>query len=276
MQEQAQAAENDDPDFQEVHGSAEQEDDGIGGAITPAFFEPFSLTKERFVLASMNTRGEKHGDERVPALDLKFTATLSNSVLLKLHPDLRDALYVRDRQSDIEADYGRKLKFPLIGTIPYDLEIPRVKLRVHDCDSDENDVVLIDAKANKFRITPMEGGSVAVAFRVQVSDYDTDVLAALARVLQQVVPISLACEAEEEQGDHFEQVEQLSKEPMSAARLAAEDIFANLPNDRSDTDAVIAAVIGDAPALDAIPESEESNVTPIARTRTKRVAVGLE
>lgn len=304
MQEQSQAVEADDPDFQEVESSIDHDDDanivdaefkpedGIGGAITaPTEFEPFSLTKERFVLSSINTRGEKHGDERVPALDLKFSATLSNSVLLKLHPDLRDALYVRDRQHDIEADYGRKLKFPLIGTIPYDLEIPRVKLRVHDCDSAENDVVLIDAKANKFRLTPMEGGSVGIAFRVQVSDYDTDVLAALARVLQQAVPISLACEAEEEQGDNFEQAEQLAKEPMSAARLAAEDMFASLPDDRTDTDAVIAAVTGAAEAGEqahdagiAAAEGEQAadeqpdagNVMSIVRTRKKRAAAGAE
>lgn len=275
-----------DPDFQEVASAP--------AAAAPEF-EPFSLTKERFQLASINTRGEKHGEDRVPALDLKFSATLSNSILLKLHPGLRDALYVQDRQTDIEADYGRKLRFPLLGTMPYDLEMPRVQLRVHDCDSDENDVVLLDGKANKFRITPMEGGSVAIAFRVQFSDYDTDVLAGLARVLQQAVPISLSCEAEEEKGDNFEQVEKVTQAPMSAARLAAEDMFANLPDDRSDTDAVIAHVTADqggavfpddlANTAEQVQETaiaaeeaqpEASNVTPIKKPRAKRQANGAE
>lgn len=277
-----------DPDFEEVSNSQSESDasDEDGGATAPAAgLEPFTLVKERFTLSSINTRGEKHGDERVPALDLSFKSNLSNSVLLKLHPDLRDALYVRDRQTDIEADYGRKLKFPLIGTIPYDLEVPRVKLRVHDCDSEQNDVVLFDGTANKFKITPMEGGSVGIAFRVQFSDYDTDVLAALARVLMQTVPISLASDAEEEQGDNFDQVDKVTETPKSAARLAAEDLFNRLPDDRGDTDAVIAAVTGaaeageqahDAGIAAAEAEQQESNVTPIKAPRKRRTANGAE
>lgn len=273
--------EYDDPDFREVGEDEEGSDD----TAPAAGLEPFTLVKERFTLSSINARGEKHGDERVPALDLSFKSNLSNSVLLKLHPDLRDALYVRDRQTDIEADYGRKLKFPLIGTIPYDLEVPRVKLRVHDCDSKQNDVILFDGTANKFKITPMEGGSVGIAFRVQFSDYDTDVLAALARVLMQTVPISLACEAEEEQGDNFDQVNKVTEAPKSAARLAAEDLFNQLPEDRSDTDAVIAAVTGaaeageqahDAGIAAAEAEQQESNVTPIKAPRKRRTANGAE
>jgi hypothetical protein len=274
------------PDFQEVE-HAQSDNAGVVDAETapPAAasgIEPFSLVKEKFTLSSINTRGEKHGDERVPALDLKFTTNLSNSVLLKLHPGLRDALYVPDRQTDIEADYGRKLRFPLIGTIPYDLEVPRVKLRVHDCDSEDNDVVLIDGRANKFKITPMEGGSVALAFRVQFSDYDTDALAALARVLQQTVPISLACEAAEEEPTIEEQVEQVTQKPKSAAWLAGEKLFVNegedtltgslpFPDDLPDfpVDAQ-----GEAPAAETAPA--ESNVTPIKAPRKKRTANGAE
>lgn len=277
-----------DPDFQEVASAP--------AAAAPEF-EPFSLTKERFQLASINTRGEKHGEDRVPALDLKFSATLSNSILLKLHPGLRDALYVQDRQTDIEADYGRKLRFPLLGTMPYDLEMPRVQLRVHDCDSDENDVVLLDGKLNKVRITAMEGGSVAIAFRVQFSDYDTDVLAGLARVLQQTVPISLSCEAEEEKADNFEQVEKVTQAPRSEAWDKANDLFKALPDDSASADAVVdaaaAAMAGNgftfpddlANTAEQVQETaiaaeeaqpEASNVTPIKKPRAKRQANGAE
>lgn len=282
----------DDQIHADTNNEADQSDDVVDASFAPEptpQLDPFSLTKERFVLASINTRGEKHGDERVPALYLKFKATLSNSILLKLHPGLRDALYVHDRQRDIENDYGRKLRFPLLGGFPYALEIPRVKLRVHDCDSESNDVVLIDGEANKFSIMPMEGGSVAIAFRVQFSDYDTDVLASLARVLQQTVPISLSSESAEDAGDNFDQAEKLAQEPMSPARLAAESLFSNLPDDQSDVDAVVAAVTGDQAEAgeqalaDGIADAEQeaaaeegSNVTPIKTRRTKRTAGGAE
>lgn len=287
-----EAATNDVDDAVDAeYDETQQPDEGSGMIIAPteAEFEPFSLTKEKFVLASINTRGEKHGDERVPALDLKFTATLSNSILLKIHPGLRDSLYVQDRQRDIEKDYGRKLKFPLLGTIPYELEIPRVRLRVHDCDSEANDVVLIDGKANKFKITAMEGGSVAIAFRVQFSDYDTDVLAALARVLQQTVPISLASEAAEIEPETTEEkVDRVTQAPKSAARLAAEAMFEepddptlSLPfgdpgipnndgitNDEQNDAGIAAAEAGEA--------TDASNVTPIKASRKKRAAGVVE
>ncbi len=272
-----------DPDFCEVVDDPQQPADTGGQSAAPApEFEPFSLTKERFTLSSINTRGEKHGDERVPALDLKFTATLSNSILLKLHPGLRDALYVQDRQRDIESDYGRKLKFPLLGTMPYDLEVPRVKLRVHDCDSESNDVVLSDGKANKFKIAPMEGGSVAIAFRVQFSDYDTDVLAALARVLQQSVPISLASESSEAEPETIEeQVEKATKKPKSAALLAAEAAFEDptdptldLPFDPPAPNA--AEEQNDAGIAVAEAAEADSNVMPIKAGRKKRAATAVE
>ena len=258
-----------DADFAEVGESA------VTATADPAF-EPFSLNRERFTLANINNRTEKHGDERVPALDLKFSATLSNSILLKLHPGLRDAFYVQDRQRDIEADYGRKLRFPLIGTIPYDLEIPRVRLRVHDCDSEKNDVVLIDGEANKFRLTPMDGGSVAISFRVQFSEYEPEALAALALVQQQVVPISLSAEVEEEQPPTIEdQVEKATQKPKSAARLAA-DAYFDEPDDPTLGLPFIPPVPEAQPEAAAEGPAAESNVTPIKTGRKNRAANGAE
>jgi hypothetical protein len=185
--------------------------------------EPFELVKERALLAHMNLRTEKHGDESEPALDLKFDLSLSNSVLKKLAPGLLEALYEQDRQNDIEDDFLRKAKFPMLGVLPWDLELSRASLTVHDVDGVA--LTLDGGKANKFRITALDGGTVNLVFRCQFSQPDEDAVAALMRVLQQPVHISLTQALPEAKPDNFAQADLLSQAPHSEARAEAEKLF---------------------------------------------------
>jgi len=185
--------------------------------------EPFALVKERVLFAHMNLRTEKHGDESEPALDVKFELTTANSVLKKLNPELLGALYDFDKQADVEDDFKRKLRFPLLGVLPWDLELPRTKLTVHDVDG--NDIALHDGRTNKFRIEALDGGTVKLIFRCQFSQPDEDAVASLMRVLQQDVPISLESVAPVEKPDNFEQADLLSQGEHSEARKEAESLF---------------------------------------------------
>ena len=187
--------------------------------------EQFALVKERVLLAHLNVRAEKHGEDSEPALDIKFELTTSNSVLKKLNPALLDALYDFDKQVDVEDDFKRKLRFPLLGVLPWDLELPRTKLTVHDAEFPEHDVTLVDGKTNKFRITALDGGTVKLVFRCQFSAPEEDAVAALMRVLQQPVPISLVIEAPAAEPDNFQQADLLGQEPHSEARREAEALF---------------------------------------------------
>lgn len=189
--------------------------------------EAFQLVKERVLFAHMNLRSEKHGDESEPALDCKFELTTSNSVLKKLDAGLLPALYERDKQGDIEHDFLRKLRFPLLGVLPWDLELSRARLTVHDVDFEDDDITLSDGKVNKFRIEALDGGTVKLVFRCQFSAPDEDAVAAMMRVLQQDVPISLEMLAPEKQPDNFQQAELSGLEPPSAAREEAEKHFRN-------------------------------------------------
>lgn len=185
--------------------------------------EPFALVKERCLLAHLNLRAEKHGDESEPALDIKLELTTANSVLKKLAPGLLDALYDFDKQTDIEDEFKRKLRFPLLGVLPWDLEVPRTKLTVTDIDGYA--VVLTDGRANKFRIQALDGGSVKLVFRCQFSQPDEDAAASLMRVLQQNVTVDLESVAPAEEPDNFQQADLLGQEPHSAARTEAEKLF---------------------------------------------------
>lgn len=188
--------------------------------------ETFTLVKERCTLSNLNIRTEMHGDERQRAVDLQFDFAGANNLLSKLHPDLRHAFYrPEDTKDMISGDHTPVLRFPLMGPISWDLEIPRTRLQLHG-ETPADDVVLGDGKTNKFKLTLMDGGTVKWHFRVQFSNPNDAAIAGLSRFLNDTVPVSLECRALEDEGDNFDQVEKLSQAPISEARKKAEDLFA--------------------------------------------------
>lgn len=193
--------------------------------------EPFALVKERCTLKSLNIRAEKHGDEDIPAVDIDFSLTTSNSILKKLDARLLPLLYTHDKQMDIQDEFMRKLQFPLLGVLSWGLELLRMRLEVHDVESDANNVVMAGGKLKKVKINAKDGGTVEVSFQVQFSKADMDDAAKLARVLMHDVPVTLHQEAAAEEPDNFQQALELGQEPMSEGRAAAEAAFKAPPSD---------------------------------------------
>lgn len=144
-------------------------------------------------LAHINMRLEKHGDESVTALDLKFIRTAANSELSMFHPKLQAMLYWRSKattdQRDIEGveQILPDLRFPLLGTLVWDLDFTaRIAIQ-----TGTGELVLNPVKVNAFRIDPLQGGSVEITFRVQGSEYPNGALDALGRMLDGDVQITL-------------------------------------------------------------------------------------
>jgi hypothetical protein len=229
-----------------------------------AAYLAFELIKERALFVHWNPRTEMHGDDPVPACDLKFELSAPNSILKKIRPGLIESFYEQDRQRDVEEDFMRKLKHPQIGPLAYDWEIPRVKLTIHDPDDDHSTVIMAGGRANKFKLTMLDGGTVKIQFRCQFSDYDEEVAPSLIRCNKQNVHISLSSAEEEVAGDNFQQVMDLDKQPdrMSDARKEAEKMFG-----------AGSEVPAEVLAIEAAPEVAD-NVAPITggRKRTKAVA----
>lgn len=188
--------------------------------------ETFTLQKERCKLAHLNLRSELHGEEHANTIDLKFEFDSANNVLAKLHPDLRATYYKKDDNRElIESDHLPALRFPLLDpVVKWKVEIPRTLLRLH---TDSGDVVLAGGKTNNFQLTLKEGGTVSWHFRVQFSKPDPAAIAALSGLLQTVVPVTLECRDEDDEGtvDLFDQVEQQTLAPKSEARIQAEAMF---------------------------------------------------
>lgn len=134
----------------------------------------FTLQRQACRLAHMNIRSEKHGDETRTAVDLELSLMTSNEALAMFAPSLRAALYKRaadnsaadlaDQMNDPDALTA--LAFPALGTLRWDGEIVGADVRLHFGIA-KNDVRFETAKVNKFRLSPANGGSVGIDFRVQ-------------------------------------------------------------------------------------------------------------
>lgn len=152
----------------------------------------FSLHHVQAKLASINPRSEIHGEDRVPACDLKFEITGSNDLLSEFHPSLKSFLYERPAEPDL-ADDGKsltQLRFKLLGSLKYAAEFVGYTLRVHWGLSGHDDIVLSECEVDTFRFDPQDGGSVTVAWRVIAHPSERD-MGRLCGLIQREVEISL-------------------------------------------------------------------------------------
>lgn len=159
----------------------------------------FSLSNHKAVLSHVNVRSEMIGDEPTPACDLKIRIDAPNDILASFDPHLRDALYFFDAsagRADL-VDQGRAgdpgykphLRFPHLATpLRWELGV------VDPCDvvvSVGNVAVRVtDCRVNNFQITPLEGGTVTIDFRVQTHP-DAQALGTMGTWVQKEIDVSV-------------------------------------------------------------------------------------
>lgn len=155
----------------------------------------FELQKELVKISNITNRIEFHGDDEKTAHDIKIEARLHNSVLLKLSPTLKDALYTKDpgaTEDMINPDHAPKLRNPEMQPFNWDHKLPKVEFRIHHGERDEDDIVFQATKVKKLlSIAPQEGGTVALTWTVQVVQEDEMQGARLLSTLNKTVKISM-------------------------------------------------------------------------------------
>ncbi len=122
-------------------------------------FDKVTATFENF-----NPRVEKDGPDKVPAADLKVSVATDADVLAFFSPKLKQMYFNENGPHDL-AD-GLPLQDPH-AVYPHarDEEMAGAQVSIDFGVGDP--MVFTDAKVNQFKLTPMAGGSVIVAFRVQ-------------------------------------------------------------------------------------------------------------
>lgn len=134
------------------------------------------LSKVKALLSSVNPRSEIHGEEKMPAGDLKLRVNLSNDCLAMLHPTLKAMLYHYDKQIDADLvdtasasdpAYAPHLRFPEIPAINWKGEMVGAQVIAHIGIDDKSNIVLHPCTVNNLVLEPQQGGTVKVSFRVQ-------------------------------------------------------------------------------------------------------------
>ena len=152
----------------------------------------FSLKKQQVKLIDVNLRAELHGEEPVPAADLKIEMTASNDTLAEFHPTLKWSLYDKNGQDlvdKVNKDSVTKQRYPAMSGFSWDLSLEHQAVKIHVPGSKE-DIVFGDCKVDAFRIDPKDGGSVDITFRVQLHPQEKQV-GKLHTILKKAVEITL-------------------------------------------------------------------------------------
>lgn len=122
------------------------------------------LTEATATLENLNARMEKAGADKIPAADLKLSVAQSADVLAHFSPELKGFLFDESGPRDL-AEGMRLRQAHLDYPIGLDHEMTGATVKIEYGVG--KPLEFTECKVNQFRITPMDGGSVVVGFRVQ-------------------------------------------------------------------------------------------------------------
>ena len=131
-------------------------------------------------LDNVNPRVERHGEEKVPAIDLALTWTTGNRALDMLTPKLREFLYFTapgpvstgkpQGEMDLPVDDLPNIQFAKMAyPVRLDDEFVGWEVRVKWGGNDATDIVLQLCTVKGWKVTPIEGGSCEIKFTVSSS-----------------------------------------------------------------------------------------------------------
>jgi hypothetical protein len=151
----------------------------------------FDLDKKTATLQHINIRDEKHGEENVLAVDLKFSADFDGDILAEFGSALRHSMYEKDTAGDL-ADQGSdtptKLRFPQMAQpLKFCHEIIGASV---DVAYGIGSVTLDTVDVNGFKVECHNGGTVGVTWRIQAKP-SAEQLGKLSMLLGGPVEISI-------------------------------------------------------------------------------------
>jgi len=154
----------------------------------------FEFHQQQANLTSVTPRTEVHGEDRVFAISLGIKIKGPNTLLDRIHPTLRHALYtVVPDQDNLP---GVETSTPLLRSS----RIDEVKIKDSyegwtlsvDHGIDDKDPIKIGGcKVSKLRCVPMEGGSIELMFSIGSNDIDATEAGLLCSHLSQEILFTL-------------------------------------------------------------------------------------
>lgn len=155
-----------------------------------------SLDKVTAKLTNISFFDEKHGEESVKGIALRFTFDAANSILDEFSPGLKKSLYRAPDPTDAaqlfeEPEYLPLRRFPLLDALRWELAMIGREVIIDYGIGDDSAIRFIEATADKWTFDLREGGSVGVTFRVKAHP-DADQVAHLFTLKGNEVSIAIA------------------------------------------------------------------------------------
>lgn len=157
--------------------------------MTFEFHEPIEAT-----LKSVTPRTEKHGEDDVLALSMGLAITGPNTLLDRAFPGLRHSIYTAvEGQPQLPGveEATPKLRTNLMELVQLSAKYEGWTLTVDHGIDEDDPIALGGCRVDKFRVRPMEGGSVELLFRIGSNDIDSEEAGQLFGKLHQTISIRL-------------------------------------------------------------------------------------
>jgi hypothetical protein len=140
----------------------------------------FEFKRKDVLVAHINIRDEKHGEESVLAVDLKIKADMPNTMFDTLAPGLLTAIYAATEEQEemFEGAPRTRLRFGPMGPITWSTGVAEGKITFHRVTREVSLVGVV----KQIKMVPKDGGTVECVFTVQ-STPDPDVVGQLSAML---------------------------------------------------------------------------------------------
>lgn len=130
----------------------------------------FALNERKVKITAVNPNRELHGDDPQPVCYLHFAINLLAEDLAMFHPALRSALFTKGDSQDLVQqgqNEGSNIRFAFLKLpLTWEDECVGAELRVLHGVSAKSHIVLSGSIVSKFKLTPMDGGTVVSNFMV--------------------------------------------------------------------------------------------------------------
>lgn len=128
-----------------------------------------NLTDHSAKLASLNPRAEKHGDDNVPACDLKFETNVGKAEAEALFPGIARMLFrkpaVGEQQNLLGDDNLTQLKYSNLAPLKFDIDLPGYSLAIAR-GMGLAPALQLSGELKRFAVQGIEGGSFGLTFSV--------------------------------------------------------------------------------------------------------------
>ena len=164
----------------------------------------FALARSTLKISHVNIRQEKRGVDDVNAIDLKIEGAFPQSILDAIAPDLLDSIYEAADGGDDHAGVGpdadeigvsADANMPQLRDLriawPIGIEFEGIGYTLEVQRGIGSPMQFGGVKVNKIKVEPLEGGTVNLTLRAQISPIEAEDVGRLSAMLNRQTEIAL-------------------------------------------------------------------------------------